>query len=320
VSWFSRKPKTSPELWLDRAREAFDAAQEEEALSVLEQAWQEHPGNAAIGRSLADVYLSFAHEDPSFAGKCVEVCESALRSTEDADPQERAELWALLSNGLAEQEKFREALTAISHALALAPDDLELRREHAIALFECCQFDDARKALEALVQQNPEDAWVHHHLGLLDERAGKQDLAEEHFTRSRELDPKTFFSAQRLSTAEFDEAVRAAVAKLPAHVQKELENTRIAVKPLPDVDELVTADQVLSPTSLGMFRGMPIGERSIWNAADHFPSAILLYQRNLERACRSRDELIDEIGITLAHEVGHLLGLDEEALWERELD
>jgi predicted Zn-dependent protease with MMP-like domain len=52
----------------------------------------------------------------------------------------------------------------------------------------------------------------------------------------------------------------------------------------------------------------------------HFPSSIVLYQRNLERAARDRRELVEEIRATLLHEVGHFLGLDEEELWQRGLD
>ena len=46
----------------------------------------------------------------------------------------------------------------------------------------------------------------------------------------------------------------------------------------------------------------------------HLPSSIVLFQRNLERFARSRAELIEEIGVTLVHEVGHFLGLDEDEL------
>jgi predicted Zn-dependent protease with MMP-like domain len=46
----------------------------------------------------------------------------------------------------------------------------------------------------------------------------------------------------------------------------------------------------------------------------------VLYQRNLERFVRSREELVEEIRVTLVHEVGHFLGLDEEELYRRGLD
>ena len=52
----------------------------------------------------------------------------------------------------------------------------------------------------------------------------------------------------------------------------------------------------------------------------HFPSSIALFQRNLERYARDREELLDEIRVTLLHEVGHFLGLDEDQLRDLGLD
>jgi predicted Zn-dependent protease with MMP-like domain len=52
----------------------------------------------------------------------------------------------------------------------------------------------------------------------------------------------------------------------------------------------------------------------------HFPSSIALFQRNLERFARDREELLEEIRITLLHEVGHFLGLDEDRLRDLGLD
>jgi predicted Zn-dependent protease with MMP-like domain len=103
-------------------------------------------------------------------------------------------------------------------------------------------------------------------------------------------------------------------------VKPYLENTTISVEPLPGEEDLTSSDPPLSPCILGVFRGTPIGERSVTSSADHFPAAIVLYQRNLERFARTREELLEQIGITLLHEVGHLVGLDEEDLWERGLE
>jgi predicted Zn-dependent protease with MMP-like domain len=94
----------------------------------------------------------------------------------------------------------------------------------------------------------------------------------------------------------------------------------IAVEEIPEDEDLLASKPPLSPSILGVFRGTPVGERSVTSAFDHFPASIVLYQRNLERFARTRDELIEQIGITLMHEVGHLIGLDEEDLWERGLE
>ena len=39
---------------------------------------------------------------------------------------------------------------------------------------------------------------------------------------------------------------------------------------------------------------------------------VILFKKNLERVSRDRDELIEQIQITVRHEIGHHLGLSEE--------
>ena len=170
------------------------------------------------------------------------------------------------------------------------------------------------------MRDEPDEAWAHHHLGLLAERRGDLKEAKRHFARAEQLAPEEFPPPVTLSEEAFDRAVEDAVGKLPEQVKKYLDNTTIAVEPIPSDEDLVSSSPPLSPTILGVFRGVAVGERSVTSAFDHFPASIVLYQRNLERFARSRDELIEQIGITLMHEVGHLIGLDEEDLWERGLD
>jgi hypothetical protein len=59
------------------------------------------------------------------------------------------------------------------------------------------------------------------------------------------------------------------------------------------------------------FRPAPSARHHTTPAA---PGAIYLFRRNLLRACADREELEREIRITVQHEVGHLLGLDEDDL------
>ena len=48
--------------------------------------------------------------------------------------------------------------------------------------------------------------------------------------------------------------------------------------------------------------------------------SVALYRRNLARAVKSRDELIEQIRVTLLHEVGHLRGEDDGSLRDRGLE
>jgi predicted Zn-dependent protease with MMP-like domain len=42
------------------------------------------------------------------------------------------------------------------------------------------------------------------------------------------------------------------------------------------------------------------------------PNSIYVFQRNLERIAKDRADLIEQIRITLYHELGHYLGFEEE--------
>ena len=41
---------------------------------------------------------------------------------------------------------------------------------------------------------------------------------------------------------------------------------------------------------------------------------VILFKKNLEKICQDREELIEQIQITVRHEIGHYLGLDENDL------
>jgi predicted Zn-dependent protease with MMP-like domain len=69
-----------------------------------------------------------------------------------------------------------------------------------------------------------------------------------------------------------------------------------------------------SPDLLGLFVGIPLTERSVSDLADL--SSITLFTRNLERSCSDGAELVEEIRVTLLHEIGHYLGMTEEELEE----
>jgi predicted Zn-dependent protease with MMP-like domain len=76
--------------------------------------------------------------------------------------------------------------------------------------------------------------------------------------------------------------------------------------------ELVEMERV-SPQILGIFIGMPRTEAS---PSSDVPGIdrVILFKRNLEKACRDEEELVDQIQITVKHEIGHYLGLDEADL------
>jgi predicted Zn-dependent protease with MMP-like domain len=96
-------------------------------------------------------------------------------------------------------------------------------------------------------------------------------------------------------------------------VKKHLEELPVIVEGLPTREVLASEQPPLSPDLLGLFVGRHLLERSHGDLPGA-PGAIFLFRRNLLRVCGDREELENEIRTTVQHEVGHLLGLDEDDL------
>jgi predicted Zn-dependent protease with MMP-like domain len=304
-----------------RAAALAELGRLEEAGRAYGRALKEAPEDLEILLSAADCLISRAGEDREAVEEGLGLCARGRKLAERADDVELLFEFLLLEGmGLNQLGECERALVSLEAALGHAPRSVDAQVERGIALFELCRFAEAQAAFERVLKDAADDPWSHHYLGLLAERRGDGKEAKKRFGRAQQLAPEEFPPPVALSEAEFDKALEDAVKALPAHVKEYLDNATIAVEDIPSDEDLVGQAPPLSPCILGVFRGTPVGERSVTNAYDHFPAAIVLYQKNLERFARTREELIEQIGITVMHEVGHLMGLDEDDLWQRGLD
>jgi len=223
--------------------------------------------------------------------------------------------------GMAENDLGRShlALPLLERAVAALPDDADAVYERGVALFELCRFDEAQRAFEKALALSPDDPWALHQLGLLAERRGEERRASQLLARARTLAPRDFEPELRIGPAEFKAEVRAALARLPEEEKRALEGVPVEVQDLPDAEDLRAVQPPLSPSILGLFRGPPEGEAC---TADDGPvcRTIVIYRKNLLRIARDRRELVEQVRITLHHELGHLHGLDDEELRELGLE
>src|SRR5206468_6466064 len=104
----------------------------------------------------------------------------------------------------------------------------------------------------------------------------------------------------------------------PRQFKKQLSNVANCLEYLPGEKVLKDFDPPLDPCLLGLFVGVPLPEKSAMDATPRMPDTVLIFQRNLERSCEDRETLVDEILTTLYHEIGHVLGYDEDDLAERD--
>ena len=145
------------------------------------------------------------------------------------------------------------------------------------------------------------------------EHLGDPERAAEHAEEARAIDSASYPEPLEVSDAEFDALVVESLGELPAEIRHRLEEWPVVVEPLPGRDMLTAEQPPLSPDLLGLFVGADLMRQSHADLPAS-PGAIYLFRRNLLRACTDRDELKREVRITVQHEVGHLLGLDEDDL------
>lgn len=204
------------------------------------------------------------------------------------------------------------ALVALAGAERSA-DPALLFHLRAVAHYERAELEAAREdALRALVVQ-PDQAETHSLLAKTFELLGDTELATDHEELAEKLDPDNFPPPLDLDDEAFDRLVEKSLTELPAEVRKHLDEIPVWVEAIPRVDLLTAADPPLSPDLLGLFVGRDLMSRG-HDDVPNSPGAIYLFRRNLLRACADEEELAREVRITVQHEVGHLLGLDEDDL------
>jgi predicted Zn-dependent protease with MMP-like domain len=118
---------------------------------------------------------------------------------------------------------------------------------------------------------------------------------------------------KNLSTEAFSDIVEQAVSRIPAEIRRKLDNIVISVQPYPSEEILEELGLPPGEGLFGFYSGVPLIDRS---ATDPplYPDTIFIFQQPLEAYCRSREELLEEIEITVVHEIAHFFGFDDEQL------
>ncbi len=117
----------------------------------------------------------------------------------------------------------------------------------------------------------------------------------------------------RLSTEAFSRAVEQAIARIPEELRRYLDNILVTVKPHPTPEMLEEMGMGPDEPLFGLYWGVPLTERSPIEPP-LYPDIIYIFQEPLEAWCTSRKELIEEIEITVVHEIAHCFGFSDADL------
>jgi predicted Zn-dependent protease with MMP-like domain len=103
---------------------------------------------------------------------------------------------------------------------------------------------------------------------------------------------------------EFEGLVAEALDTLPPRLAALLDNVVVLVADEPPADD---------PDLLGLYDGVPLTERDS-GYTFVVPDRILVFRGPLTRMCTDREELVEEVRITVVHEIAHHFGIDDEQL------
>ncbi|QGQ18456.1 hypothetical protein GC089_03290 [Cellulomonas sp. JZ18] len=108
-----------------------------------------------------------------------------------------------------------------------------------------------------------------------------------------------------MTREEFEDAVRDALDEIPAELAAMMDNVVVLVEDDAPADD---------PELLGLYEGTPLTERGEFWAAGSLPDRITIYRNPTLALCEDRDEVVEEVAVTVVHEVAHHFGIDDDRL------
>jgi predicted Zn-dependent protease with MMP-like domain len=108
-----------------------------------------------------------------------------------------------------------------------------------------------------------------------------------------------------LDTARFDELVADALDLIPEELAAAMDNVVVLVEPRhPD-----------EPGLLGLYEGIALTERNT-HYGGVLPDRITIYREALLDVCSDEQQLVEEVAVTVVHEIAHHFGIPEHRLHE----
>lgn len=109
-----------------------------------------------------------------------------------------------------------------------------------------------------------------------------------------------------MSPTEFDALVDEALGLLPPALMSQLRNVAVFVE-----DDSPPHD----PTLLGYYDGVPLTERGEFYSGV-LPDRVVVCRNPILAMCATREEVVEEVRITVLHEIAHHFGIDDDELHE----
>lgn len=109
-----------------------------------------------------------------------------------------------------------------------------------------------------------------------------------------------------MSREAFEDAVADALDAVPAELARLMDNVVVLVEDDPPPDD---------PDLLGLYEGTPLTERDDgW--AGSLPDRITIFRNPTLDLCDTVEDVVEEVRVTVVHEIAHHFGIDDDRLHE----
>ncbi|QFU85426.1 metallopeptidase family protein [Amycolatopsis sp. YIM 10] len=108
-----------------------------------------------------------------------------------------------------------------------------------------------------------------------------------------------------MTLARFEELVAEALDEVPPQFAAAMDNVVVLVEEFNDEE----------PSILGLYHGIALTERNS-DYGGVLPDRISIYRQPLLAMCSSEAEVVEEVLITVVHEIAHHFGIDDARLHE----
>jgi predicted Zn-dependent protease with MMP-like domain len=109
-----------------------------------------------------------------------------------------------------------------------------------------------------------------------------------------------------ITPEEFEDLVAQGLDSVPSELMNMLDNVVVLVEP-----ETPPGERTL----LGLYEGVPLTSRGA-NQGGMEPDRITIFRGPILRQCDAHEEVVEEVRVTVIHELAHHFGIDDDRLDE----
>ncbi|NQT33306.1 MAG: metallopeptidase family protein [Candidatus Omnitrophica bacterium] len=112
---------------------------------------------------------------------------------------------------------------------------------------------------------------------------------------------------------QFETLVMRAMENLPEVFKESLENVDVVIEDEPTLEQSKSIDTSHRKLVLGLYQGVPLVKRSHYYGMV-MPDKISIFKKNIEKICKTDEDVVRIVTHTVQHELAHHLGISDKRL------